>query len=360
MAIFSNKKLIRLIFRSALARIGLLGCSIQIANTIIIIRYWTDPNEISDIAYFTAIAYTVSLLISAFIIANNIVIPINKLILFLKRASTGDLTRQLDMKHQNEVGYIMHSLNKTIDSLAKLIKEIENEALQVSRFSEPLLQQSDTLNHQAENLASSIQEVSSSLETMADHISANNNNAEQTKEESQQALAAVINLQKLALKGTESSNNIQQKVQIIKEIADQTNLLALNAAIEASRAGEHGKGFAIVAKEIRKLAELSKTSANEIMDISANRLQLSIDIENHINKIIDKIEISNGHMNEVSISAKEQKSSVDFINASISSLNKVSVSNKQSVNKLTVQSKDFDKISKKLRAIISSFNLPYT
>ncbi|MEM6831208.1 MAG: methyl-accepting chemotaxis protein, partial [Bacteroidota bacterium] len=328
-----------------------------ITNVLIIVRQIGNRHEMSSLIYISSVFYIMFCFIGAYIIIKNIVIPLNKLIFFLKRIGEGDLTRRLSVKKRDEIGYLMYSLNRTIDSLSKLVVKVEKEASNIDTFSEPLNNQSNSLTQQAGHLASTTEEVSTALQEMTNSISISYQNTELMNQEARQALDEVLKLKNLVLKGTESSKNVEQKVRIIEEIAGQTNLLALNAAVEASRAGEAGQGFSVVAKEVRKLAELSQESAYEITDISKNQVTLALEIEQLLDSVIHKIEISNKHMKEVSTSSEEQKVNADQINSSMSSLNDVSYSNKQSAQALTSQAKEIMEMSKKLKEIVSSFKI---
>ena len=192
---------------------------------------------------------------------------------------------------------------------------------------------------------------------MASSIEINYQNTEETLQKSEKAIAHIRELEGLAKKGTNSSNTIYQKVNVINEIASQTNLLALNAAVEAARAGDVGKGFSVVAKEVRKLAELSSTSADEIIKISEERVQISEDIEELLTQISEEIDNSVKLMKDVTSASREQKNGVDQINSSMGVLSKISQTNEGSASDLATHSEKLEVLSSDLKQMVSAFRV---
>ncbi len=156
------------------------------------------------------------------------------------------------------------------------------------------------------NLQSTSQTLRDSMNTLADSMRTQSSNLQHTATSVEQITSSMHNIEDKTTQVTTQSEDIKNIIGIIKDIADQTNLLALNAAIEAARAGEHGRGFAVVADEVRKLAERTTKSLGEI--------------EANANMLIQGI-------NEMAESVREQVSAISLINTALTELEKITQEN---------------------------------
>ncbi|MCM8813029.1 MAG: methyl-accepting chemotaxis protein [Candidatus Omnitrophica bacterium] len=255
------------------------------------------------------------------VLARSIAQPIIRSAEVMQKMSAGDFTSQVseaDLARKDEIGTITNSLEKLRAFVANLISEIKGAAEYISNLTQEFSASSQKISDGAHQQSSSFEELSGSVQANSSSAADANKVAQNTAQNAQKAGQAMEASVEAMSAIERTSAQITEAVMIIADIADQTNLLALNAAIEAARAGEHGKGFAVVADEVRKLAERSATSAKEIESLikgstgqvenGSKLLQASGD---SLKKIVEDIGTVAKQVQTISTATEEQAASME-------------------------------------------------
>jgi len=251
-------------------------------------------------------------------------------------SGNGDLTKRLPIKDKDELGEVSFHINNFIEMIQNLIVKIKSSAHQNEQYSHSILDKSTQLQTLADEQLHAVNESNKLTQEAKNDLDISEELANKTSQDVHKSYNVLITLEEIIhtvigminedseieneLAGRVQSlvtqtNEIKNILNIIKDIADQTNLLALNAAIEAARAGEHGRGFAVVADEVRKLAEKTQSSINDIdatiMVVVQNVQEISQEMNDnskelqHLTNKTDEMLAILAESKEASLSTKE-------------------------------------------------------
>lgn len=296
---------------------------------------------------------------------------VNALMQIVTAAADGDLTRQSDVSGDDDMGRLAGGIGRMLADLKNVIGQVVEAANQQNEGARTIAESSTNLSEGAQSQAASVEQMTASVEQLISSIEVISKNAADSKKQADEtaglakgggaAVTEAVNAMRLIQKSSEQINDI---IQVISEIASQTNLLALNAAIEAARAGEHGLGFAVVADEVRKLAERSSEAAKEITQLikeSSRRVvegaNLSEKVGASLKGIVEAVDKTAAGIARIASSTETQAASATQVKTAIRSVSETTESNAAAAEEMAASAEELGAQAQSLHDLVMKFKV---
>jgi methyl-accepting chemotaxis protein len=331
------------------------------------------------------------------LLRRSVVRPLQKAVQTANMLAAGDLTANLVVSGKDEMSLLLSAIQNTSAVLREMVCNIKNAAdnlatasMQLSAGSEQMSKNAFEESNRASQVAISSEEMTQTVMDMAKNAASiavsSTDTSEAARKGGEMVNRTVKDIDAIALTAAESarivetlgnrSKEIGNIIGVISDIADQTNLLALNAAIEAARAGEHGRGFAVVADEVRKLAEQTTTATKEIeqtigsirtevekaitaMDDTASKVKSGVALANESGKALDHIVTGvtglQGMIQQIASATEEMSATTDEIAKDIGHIANSAKENSSAAEQTTQSSVEMSNLAVNLQQIVGRF-----
>ncbi|MGJ9418121.1 methyl-accepting chemotaxis protein [Massilia sp. CMS3.1] len=305
------------------------------------------------------------------VLTRSITRPLARAVGLAQQVASGDLTADIQVSSNDEVGVLLSALKDMNGSLLKTVSEVRSGTETIVTASRQIAAGNLDLSARTEQQASSLEETASSMEELTSTVRQNADNARQANTLAQNASGIATRGGEVVSQVVEtmasinaSSKKIADIIAVIDGIAFQTNILALNAAVEAARAGEQGRGFAVVASEVRNLAQRSAAAAKEIRGLITDSVS-KVETGGHLveqagstmQEIVQGITRVTVIMSDIASASAEQTLGIEQVNAAITQMDDVTQQNAALVEEAAAAATSLQDQAASLAELVSTFKL---
>ncbi|TRX71335.1 methyl-accepting chemotaxis protein [Carboxylicivirga sp. M1479] len=282
---------------------------------------------------------------------------IKKINEYTTKVASGDFQQKFSLNSDDEIGELTSSLSQMIDKIRGVILCITEEATAITNASQKISTNAKELFEGADQQAEASDLITNNINQISKRSYKNYAYAIQTDKLTSQAMTSINALYQTGEESINSIKNIVSEVDIINKFASQTNVLAINASIEAKRAGIHGKGFNVVANEVRSLANKSQLASYDIGIITNDIKSVSLRSNQLLNELLPKIQKASKQVQGITQASKDQQTAIEEVNFAVCEMNEVMQQNKSNSKYFADSSLKLEQQAEQLKNVISFFKV---